>query len=293
MFFEYALDPALVSSWDRARFFLDAFGPPKGRFLAEYPRRWKKMIYDGLRCPDVEKKRIAVRLEKLDRRVLSPRANADFDGQRPWLENAVAENGRRPFHAVVSNGATAQPNVIDGIAVDDTEPLWHVENGRFVSRDPAAFVAALQLLLAASKRVLIIDPYFRADQDAKTRPLAAFCREVAGNAAIEVHFSDEHYGYTACMDLAARALPNALPPGASVTLHCWKERLGGERFHNRYVVTDVGGVKFGDSIELGLMGEHDHLSILDESSRADVWSWYVGAKPAFDRVGAPQEFEGK
>lgn len=293
MFFEYALEPALVSSWDRARFFLDAFGPSKGRFLAEYPRRWKRMIYDGLRCPDVEKKRIAVRLEKLDKRVLSPRAGATYDGARPWLENAVAENGRRPFHAILANGVAAAPNVIDGTTIDDTHPLWKVENGRFVSRDPAAFVAALELLLAASTRVLIIDPYFRADQDAKTRPLAAFCGEVAGKAAIEVHFSDEHYGYTACMALAARALPNALPRGAKVTLHCWKERPGGKRFHNRYVVTDVGGVKFGDSIEMGKMGEEDHVSILDERSREELWAQFVGTPTAFDEAGAPQEFTGR
>jgi hypothetical protein len=291
MFFEYALEPALISSWDRARFFLDAFGPAKGRFLATYPRRWKKLVHDGLRCPEVEKKSIAYRLEKLDKRVFSPRSGAPYDPARPWLENAVTENVRQPFHAILANGVAAAPNVIDGTAVDDTHPLWKVESGRFVSRDPAAFVAALELLLAASSRVLIIDPYFRADQDAKTRPVAAFCTAV-GKAAIEVHFSDATCSREEGMRLAARALPRALPPGAKVTLYCWKERAGGKRFHNRYVITDVGGVKFGDSIEMGTTGQEDHLSILDESSRAAVWAQYAGETPEFDRVGDPQDFAG-
>ena len=43
MFHEYALEPAVLSSWERTRFFLDAFGPWKGRFLAEFPRKWKNL----------------------------------------------------------------------------------------------------------------------------------------------------------------------------------------------------------------------------------------------------------
>jgi hypothetical protein len=292
MFFEYALEPTLVSSWDRARFFLDAFGPSKGRFLARYPRHWKRLVYECLRCPDVEKKRIGVRLEQLDKRVLSPRAGAIYDGARPWLENAVIENGRRPFHAILANGVAAKPNVVDGAAVDDSDPLWKVENGRFVSRDPAAFVAALELLLAASTRVLIIDPYFRADRDEKTRPVAAFCLAVGGSATVEVHFSEAHCSREEGMRIAERALPRALPSGAKITLHCWRVRPGGKRLHNRYVVTDVGGVKFGDGIEMGTSGQDDHLSILDETSRAAVWAQFTGAVTEYDRVGEAKEFAG-
>src|SRR5437867_7976608 len=102
MFYEYALEPSVLSSWDRTRFFLDAFGPWKGRFLAEYPKRWKKMVFDGLNCPDVEKKRITERLASLDKRVFSPRANGQYEPKRPWIENAELEHQRVPFRAIVS-----------------------------------------------------------------------------------------------------------------------------------------------------------------------------------------------
>lgn len=290
MFYEYALEPAALSSWDRARFFLDAFGPWKGRFLAEYPRRWKKMVFDGLDCPDVEKKRIVERLSTLDKRVFSPRAHAPYDGTQAWLDNAEVEHNRIPFRAIIASSFSTSAHVLDAAAIDDRSPLWCVDGGRLVSRDATAFVDALRLLLAASERIVIIDPYFRADQDDKTRPLIAFCKLLSGRAAVEIHFADEVRGYAVCMKDAARALPRLLPEGASVTLHCWKERDGGPRLHNRYLLTEVGGVKFGDSIELGSAGHEDHISILDEPSRRRLWNQYLGDAPAFDRVGAPQEF---
>lgn len=294
MFYEYALEPAVLCSWDRARFFLDAFGPWKGRFLAEYPRRWKKMVFDGLACPDVEKKRIVERLAQLDRRVFSPRANASYDGTRTWLVNAEEEHERQPFHAIVAALAvpSQEAHVLDGAEVDETHARWRVENGRLVSREPAVFVQAIRLLLNASQRVVVIDPYFRADQPDKTRPLVAFCQAVLGRATVEVHFADEPRGYDPCMKDAARALPTLLPDGMRVTLLCWKERAGGPRLHNRYLLTEVGGVKFGDGIEMGSTGHEDHLSILDEPSRLKLWNQHVGSPPAFDPVGIPQEFIG-
>lgn len=208
--------------------------------------------------------------------------------------NAEAEHVRRPFHAIIAvlDGPFGNAPVLDGKEVDDTHERWRVEAGRLVPRDPALFVQALQLLLDASQRVIIIDPYFRADQDDKTQPLVAFCTTTRGRATVEVLFADEPRGYDPCMKDAARALPGLLPEGVKITLHCWKERAGGPRLHNRYVLTEIGGVKFGDGIEMGSTGHEDHLSILDDTSRLKLWNQYVGSPPAFDRAGSPREFIG-
>lgn len=293
MFHEYALEPSALSSWDRARFFLDAFGPWKGRFLAEYPQRWLKLVVDALNCPDVEKKRIVERLIRLDKRVFLSRPDAPFDESTTWLENAEREHARSPFHAIVAAAPGSTPHVLDAAAIDDDSALWRVESGRLVSRDPRLFVRAVELLLRASTRIAIIDPYFRADQDDKTRPVARICELLRGRpTTIEVHFADEARGYVPCMADAERAMPRALPVGMKVTLHGWKERAGGQRLHNRYLLTDVGGVQFGDGIELGKDGQQDRLSILDEASRIQLWSQYLGDSPAFDPAGAPRAFTG-
>src|SRR5688500_11863115 len=101
MFYEYAVEPAALSNWDRVRYFLDAFGPWRGRFLAEYPRKWKRMVIEALGCPDVEKHRIIERLRVLDKRTLSPRQAGHYDGGRTWRDNVEIEHRRQPFHAVI------------------------------------------------------------------------------------------------------------------------------------------------------------------------------------------------
>jgi hypothetical protein len=292
MFHEYALDPTVLSNWERTRYFLDSFGPWRGRFLAQYPRRWKRLVYQQLRCPDVERKRIEERLAVLDPRVFSGRSSATYDPEIAWLENAVRENQRSPFRAIIANEDRV-PNVLDASTVDERNTLWRAEAGRLVARDAANFVRAVQLLLQASTKIILVDPFFRADQREKRDPVLAFCRAMGGTTAVlEVHFRDEPRSYALAMADAERFLPNLLPAGVTVTLRCWKERAGGARLHNRYLLTDVGGVQFGDGIEVGDPGQHDRVSILDEQSRVTLWDQYGERTPAFDEAGAARQILG-
>ena len=102
----------------------------------------------------------------------------------------------------------------------------------------------------------------------------------------------EPRSYAKCMADAVRYLPRLLPPGSKVTLRCWNERPGGARLHNRYLLTDIGGVQFGDEIEVGDPGHEDRMSILDEPSLAKLWDHYTGTPPAFDAAGEAQAFIG-
>jgi len=291
MFYEYALEPAALHSWERVRFFLDAFGAEKGRFLAEYPRRWKKMVFQGLSCSDVEKKRIVERLSNLDRRIFLKRDTTRYDWTVPWLENALREHEHAPFRAIIAGHAEERGHVLSAADVDERKALWRTSAGCLVPRDPDVIANALSLLLVASKKVVIVDPYFRADQDDKTRPLVALAK-TAPCKSISVHFSDCVRSYEQCIRDAGRVLPRILPSGVIVELRCWRELPGGPRLHNRYLLTEIGGVKFGDSIECGSEGHQDHISILDEPSREALWGQYTGTPAAFQQVGLPREFFG-
>jgi hypothetical protein len=143
----------------------------------------------------------------------------------------------------------------------------------------------------------VIDPYFRAGHEDKRAAIAALCRPLlrdttpvelhlrlgAANDPAFVHFRRE----------TEERLPRALPTGTVVKIRCWQERAGGPRLHNRYVLTDVGGVQFGDGIERGAAGHQDRLSILDEPSRAELWLHYAGDEPAFDAAGPAFEIVGE
>jgi hypothetical protein len=292
MFHEFAVEPSVLSSWDRTRFFLDAFGPWKGRFLARFPKHWKRMVFESLRCPEVERLRIVERLASLDQRVFSPRTHAAYDPSQVWLENARIEHGRLRFRAIIAEGGGGG-DVLDAGAVDDRSELWRVEQGRMVPRQATAYVNVLELLIRASSKIIYVSPYFRADHPDKTAPVVAICAALAGSAVnFEIHFKDEPRSYAFSMDVAKRYLPRLLPPGSKVTLRCWKERSDGARLHNRYLLTDVGGVQFGDEIEVGAPGHEDRMSILDEPSRVRLWNHHTGTPAGFDAAGPAQEFVG-
>lgn len=296
MFFEYAIDPRALSNWERVRYFLDALGPWKGRFLARYPRRWKKMVYDGLDaagCTTMEKKRIEIRLENLDKRVFSPRQDATYDPNIQWLDNALLEHSRKPFRAIIAERPNRAPaHVLDASGLDEASTLWRVDQGALLAREPSTIVNAITTLLESSSRVLLIDPYFRADQGDKLLALQHICAVVSERTIVEVHFG-ESVEFRQFVDDAKRTLPNVLGPCSKVILHCWRERPRGPRLHNRYIVTNTGGVQFGDSVERGQVGHADRISILEEASRAALWNEYAGTPPAFDRVGEPVEIFGK
>jgi hypothetical protein len=283
------------------RFFLDAFGPWRGRFLAEYPRKWRKMVYSALDCPNVEKSRIEERLRRLDARVFISRSTDSYDGTKPWLDNAEAEHARKPFRAVIASETRGKPYILDAAVIGEDEPLWTTPHGEMLVREPRVFASALRLLLSLSSRVVLIDPYFRSGSPDKTAPLVEFCKLLSGfSTAMEVHFATEcdertldqderdrqharHFSW--CMNEAARVLPDALPAGITVGMRGWKERAGGARLHNRYLITEIGGVQFGDGIERGATGHQDRVSILDEPSRNTLLNQYIGNPAAFDLVG--------
>jgi hypothetical protein len=285
MFREYALEPAALSSWEQFRFFLSQIGPWRGRFIAQYPKHWKRMVYDALACADVARSRIEARLATLDARVFSSRPGAPYDGSRSWLRNALDEHARRPFHAIIAASVDAAAGAIDAAEINDDHPAWKLDQGDLIARDPVAFAVALRLLLAQSRRIAIIDPYFRGDQRDKRAPLTEFCIHVPSSSAVEIHASTIHVADDFFRQVAQQHLPADLPSGRGVTLHTWQQRPRGPRLHNRYLLTEIGGVQFGDGVETGNPGETDRISILEEATRAELWAQYVEPGNAFDRIG--------
>lgn len=291
MFHEYALEPTVLRSRDTVRYFLDAFGPWKGRFLFRYPdKKWLAMVRDFVLSPecearDIEKHWIIERLNRMDEHIFSPR-RAPYDKAQPWRANATNEHARRSFRAVIVAEAPSEGAFIEADAVSEEHPLWRVEPGAAVARDPASIVRALDLLIRRSSHVVVVDAYFRADQGDKLDALLHLCRAMRDpHVVIDVHACDAVLAHHEFSRIARRAVPQNLPPGMSVTFRSWTERRGGERFHNRYVITDVGGVQFGDGIERGDVGQFDRLSLLGHDERLRLWNLFYGAPPGFDLAG--------
>jgi len=292
MIYEFALEPALLNNWRDFRYFTESFGFPLGRLISRYPKRWKRLVYDSLdACGDVEKKRVEEGLRRIDDRIIK-RPNLIWNNEHNWLTNAEAEHARRPFRAIV---ASANPNacafVLVGEDVRETNPLWRVNRTSVVERQPTPMAQALAPFLRVADAILFVDPHFNPNRPNYRQTLLEFLgaifdrRECRLPTRIEIHLSADGDDKPTAQffDQSCRAnLPNLTPFGVQLQIFRWRQRPGGQELHNRYVLTNMGGVRFGAGLDAGDLGETDEVELLDDETYSLRWAEYDPAGPAFD-----------
>ena len=132
-------------------------------FLIELIEALQEFGVDGLSCGDVEKKRIVEALFVTKDRLL-PRDPCWWEKSRAWLENAEAEHGKRPFHAIIAaaNPNSGRPNFMAVGAYDGMAAIYEVVrklNGK-IDGDQAMAVLK-NIKLNSPRGPIAIDPETR------------------------------------------------------------------------------------------------------------------------------------
>jgi hypothetical protein len=289
MILEYALEPDLLNNWKDFRYFTEKFGVARGRLISRYPKHWKRMVYESLAgCGEIDRKRIEEGLLKLDERMM--KRSGYWNQQLDWLANAEAEHLQRPFHAIL---AKLNPNqrayVLECDSLDERNALWNVHRSRIVARTAGEMAACVTPLLRLCKMVLFIDPHFGPENSRHRRPLEAFLNAILQQRSgepprlVEIHTkatSTPEFFKSECQI----RLPRVIPRGLRVRLVRWSQRNGGEILHNRYILTDIGGVSFEVGLDDGATGQTDEVKLLEADIYNLRWKQYGSAQPAFDLV---------
>ena len=81
MLYEFAIEPEVLTSWDKARTTLNLMGFQHARAISAYPskKRWKKMVFEACRkagCPDREFARIREKVQQSEPRLKALEAGA-------------------------------------------------------------------------------------------------------------------------------------------------------------------------------------------------------------------------
>lgn len=291
MFREYAIEPAVFETWQTFRYLLDGLGPDQGRLVGTVPKQWLKRVRDAIiRGPEreVHKASMIERLRRLHPSTVLSRECADFDGNLPWLTSAQREHAREPFHAIIAKDGGEAAHILDPFTIDGTNPLWANAGGVLVARDAAAITEAIAPLLRVSRRLVWIDPYFRPNAAERLSVLNMVLTATRTNAAFEIHArlgADRDPGYTWAASECARVLPGLTPRDLALAVRFRAQRTSGPRLHNRYLLTDVGGLQFGDSPEQGAAGEEDRVSRLEIDTWQALWAQYTTSPSPFDDAG--------
>ena len=295
MIHEYALEPELVATWGNRhdfRYFIENFGLGRPRIVSRYPKPWKRLVWNAFHSNDeFEKARMTELLARLSECMVKRRGYV-WEPERTWLENAHREDERVPFHAILARvNSNDHPRTLLSDGLDDATPLWAVPRGVTIVRSAVEMAAAVVDMLRMADVVIFVDPYFRPGRIENRRPLEAFLRAVVNArpldlpTRIEVHTSlDEDRSGTREFfeDQCRRHLPRCVPDGVRLILSRLRERPGGQRLHNRYIITDVGGLIFGSGLDEGAAGEIDDVTLMDRPQYELRWSQHATESMAFD-----------
>jgi hypothetical protein len=277
---EYALQPELLSSWPVFRLLSDKFGYGRGRVISRYPRRWKRLVYESLvDCKVIEKKRIEEGLIRLET-ALYPRYH-EWNKEMPWLPNAIEENGKRPFEAIISShNPDANTSVICEDELDEEkEPRWQAETQRRIERTATEMASCAKLFLQNAKDIIFVDPHFNPQVQRFKRPLNAFLQIVSNRPTnipinrIEIHTGHTSNGTKDYFDAECiKHLPFVVPNGLKVRIVRWDQNY----LHNRFILTEYGGLKYASGLDDhdGRASKHDIVDLLEVIPYNETWGEY-------------------
>jgi hypothetical protein len=287
MLHEFAVEPSLLGTWQNVRYFMGKFGVDQGRLISRYPRRWERLVLEGLSCGPVEKARIEETLRRGKNRLLH-RFHEWRDGT-PWLVNAEEEHSKRPFHAILADAnPNTQPFILLEADLDDTQPpkLWDIPRTRIVKRTALEMVGALRVLLRMAKTVLFVDRNF-GPKSKNFRLVLEGCllamldqHKKCQAHQIEYHTGDALDGGEFTR-LCQGHLPDIIPNGVRVRVVRWRS----EDLHNRYVLTDVGGISFGQGLDQAsdTAQQDDVVTLLDRAVAEELLQGFIGSPPKYTR----------
>jgi hypothetical protein len=282
---EFALEPALLHNWDRFQRFAGLFGVAQGRVISRFPKRWQQLVLDSVTCGPVEKAKIE---EALRRRLgdrLFPRHH-EWQDDLTWLDNAVVEHGKRPFGAILAAGnPNEHVDIVDASDLDVTalpEKLW-AGPSKLVVRSATEMAAAVRVLLEFSRKVVLMDRNFSPDNRRFRHPLAEMLLLLLDRHGkprqVEVELHLGHRILDSAPDFKATCqahLQDIIPVGMRLTVARWNH----DDLHNRYIITDRGGILIGEGLDepnRTSTRTEDVLSLLSQGTAMELMERYCGA----------------
>ncbi len=298
MIHEYAVDPDSLASFNEIWQALEQFGVAHGRVVVQCPKRWWAIVKQNLEnaretLPWVEYKSLEERCIRLrdDRKIIC-RKNLNYKGEETTFIDAIAgEHSQRPFRAVLQldRVAGSPVPVLSRFDLHNGNALWKVRCSQSVRRTSDDLAAAVAPLLRICDDLLLVDPYF-ASKPQEYQSLIKMLRaaHASGNSfkRVEVH-TNTRGEPEFIRDKAKMLLAPRLPKGIEIKVFRWTERNGGERLHDRFVLTDRGGIASSYGWDAGDSGQTTELSLMDDDSYRHRWNQYQRETAAFDLAGEP------
>lgn len=281
MFHEYAVDPSLLCDVGNCQTVFFNLKPQQGRLLSDCPRKWVQEAFQAInnipheQCLPVMRKSLKSALKRLlDEGLCTNRAIPEWDkAQESWLEFAAKQHRSHPFAAVLAANAQVDPvrtYALSNLVLDAPE-CWGSGSEATITRKAGDIVDALEPLFVLSRQVVLVDMHLYPGENNSRKVLVELLRRSGkfnygrGIKKILVHSSDHRQGMQKTLETA---LQRDLPAGVELEYRLWPQEME----HDRFALSDVGGIQFGHGLDEAKPGKATHvfISAISDAKRRSV-----------------------
>lgn len=291
MFYEYAVDPECYADAEQIKRLAGEFGWCEGRLISNFPGTWLRKVKEA---QDAAFKQLTIRqksilteewewLRKHKDKILI-NSGRSFDGNNDWISNALCQHKNKLFQAVIAYQKTLQhDDLLTPSDLNARESHWKIRHDDRILRTPEALCNCVSKLLHASAHIRFVDPYFNPTKAEWRNTLLAFINAAFNNSSripkLEYHLKINSRDIKLdnwsqkFQKNCQQFLTPLLPSGRILHLFLWTQiNSTGDWFHDRYILTEKGGVRFEGLDEGENPGQRTNVFRLSEELRQDRWN---------------------
>jgi hypothetical protein len=283
MFKEIAIDPAAATTSSREfDYIIEMFGISKGRLIAAFPKKWKRLVYQAAE----EKHKGTLELLKIQERLKQLSDSSFIRRNRPgegcennWLQAAVNEHERLPFDGIISTQNGTHPHVVAAEEIDGNHPLRSPNRQWKVLRRAKEMGQCCEPILLGCKHAKLIDPHFDPGAPRFRNTFFEILKYIGSGTIVDIFRGDKNMDAKTAIRLLDGALKGINHDGIRVRLFLFDQG----KMHNRFVLSEIGGVAFHIGLDEDFSNERpvDIVDVLQENIRLDEWHTYESTNPIF------------
>ena len=302
---EYAADPAVFCrTWAECKHVLDGIGWNRGRLVAEYPKKWRRLFYDCLqKCEETPAKKLRI-VERFKQFIGTTEQERLRSGLVPtsrvyipkntWLESALEANREQPFSAIVAvNNPSNHPDVLQLDDLHDGHALWKVEHSRPIDRSITTLKNSINILARLSRNLIVIDPYLDPAEVQSIIAIEAYLDsmsvDLADPPSLTLHYGRDtnvlFHSQSHEKDAKAR-LRGVMRSGQHIHCCVWRKPAASspdrERFHDRFIISELGGIGIQGGAGVASKSQHTSVYFLSDSDCQNQLNMFDSKAPAFE-----------
>ncbi len=273
---EFLVEPSGFKSAFELKYLLEKFGFYQGRFIAQFPKTWRKSVFQQMNSlSDIEQSRIK-RLMEQHKSSLVP-SGQSFNRSMSWLENAHRQIEQNNFDGLIAASSNAwNYPTLDSVDMD------YLRGGQDIRvlASSTHYTKYTRRLLQLSHEIVLVDPYLQlyngrceqvlknilaVAQDGKCRSFVIWARHEKASMKTK-----QTYG-----QMLNNSYLDMLLPGSSLTVKLVNDDSSSEKMHARLMLSTLGGFRFDHGFSEFEHDKYVDIAILSKSVHDQYCCWYL------------------